>query len=568
MKKLLFFAMILALMVSLVPATAQDEVYFRTWGGWDPPPAWHGNHYQSGCCGVAWWFIWEPLFHYVPGDDSIVMRLAESYELSEDGLVSTAVLQEGSTWHDGTPVTAQDVWDSFAFEKSWNATVWSFLEEIEIVDDMTIKFHWKQPTPIARQLLAGIQIRAPHHIYGEWAQAFWEAGDDDEAKTAIWDEIAEFRPEMPVGTGPVYVDSVTESVMIMKKFEDHPFADNVAFDGVRVERAVSNEATWNLLQAGELDAAHPGSPPDVVEAITADENIEYVVVSDLSEFALYFNPEMYDEALRKALAHAVNRSEMREVSFFYAHDVSTYAHGVLKTMEDLWLGEDWIQENLTPYLLDPEQATTALEELGYTKDGDVWKTPEGEDFTISVGAPAGWSDWVWACENLAQQLSNFGIASECQPRDNAVYWDDQTSNNFDVDIGWFATYWGTGHPYTGYEGMFNPQNSRAQEMGTDITATGEFETPDGEMIDPFDLVVQLGQATEFEDQQAIVRKLAYITNENLFALPYLEKSLGIYRNSARVEGWPEADDPLWTMCGGGIERFYATLMVKGTIAPK
>lgn len=569
MKKLLFAAMALILVLGLAPsAVAQEGVYFRTWGGWDAPPAWHGNHYQSGCCGVAWWFIWEPLFHYVPGDDSIIMRLAKSYELSEDGMVSTVVLQDGSAWNDGTPATAQDVWDSFAFEKSWDASVWAFLDSIEIVDDMTVKFHWKQPTPIARQLLAGIQIRAPHHLYGEWAQALWDAGDDDAALSAVWDQIAEFRPEMPIGTGPFYVDSVTESVFIMKKFEGHPFAANVAFDGVRVERDVSNEATWNLLQAGELDAAHPGSPPDVVDAIAALPDMEYVVVSDLSEFSIYFNPTKYDAALRKAIAQAINRTEMREVSFYYAVDVNDYAHGVLKTMEDLWLGADWIAENLTSYAYDPEAAAAALQALGYTKDGNTWKTPAGEDFAITAGAPSGWSDWVYACENLAQQFSNFGIVSECQPRDNAVYWTDQTSDNFDIDIGWFATYWGTGHPYTGYEGMFNPQAARAQEMGADVTAAGEFAAVDGTMVTPLDLTAQLGQATTFEEQQAIVRDLAYITNENLFALPYLEKSLGIYRNGAKIQGWPAADDPMWTMCGGGIERFYTTLMVTGAITPK
>ncbi|MCZ7544344.1 MAG: hypothetical protein M5R40_12800 [Anaerolineae bacterium] len=131
----------------------------------------------------------------MPGDDSIVMRLAQSYELSDDGLLSTVVLQEGSAGHDFRhPRPPLRTWGPFAFEKSWNALVWQFLDNIEIVDDMTLRFHWKQATPIARQLLAGIQIRAPHHIYGEWAQAFWDAGDDEEAMNAIWEDIQEFRP--------------------------------------------------------------------------------------------------------------------------------------------------------------------------------------------------------------------------------------------------------------------------------------------------------------------------------------------------------------------------------------
>ncbi|GAB4411931.1 MAG: ABC transporter substrate-binding protein [Anaerolineae bacterium] len=565
MKKLLSVALILGLALALVPgADAQEGVYFRTAGGWDAPPAWHGNHYVSGCCGAAWWFIWEPLFHYVPGDDSIVMRLAQSYELSDDGLLSTVVLQEGSTWHDGTPATAQDVWDSFAFEKSWNALVWQFLDDIEIVDDMTLRFHWKQATPIARQLLAGIQIRAPHHIYGEWAQAFWDAGDDEEAKNAIWEDIQEFRPDNPIGTGPFMIETVTESTMLFSKFEAHPFADNVGFDGVRVERHSSNEAMWNMLQAGELDAFHPAAPPDVVEAITSQEGMEYVLVSDLAEFSIYFNPEKYDLATRAALVKAIDRPQMREVSLYYARDASNYATGVLASLEEMWLGADFMAD-LTAYPYDPEAATAELEALGYSKDGDVWKDPDGNDVNIVVGAPSTYSDWVLACENLAQQLTNFGMPAECQPRDVNVYWDDQDALSYDIDIGWFGVAWGTGHPYTSFDRLYTGSQDDGRKLG--LKGVEEFEVR-GEVYNTTELLATLGSATAFEDQQAVVQQLALVTNENLVAMPYLEKQLGIFRSSAAMEGWPAADDPLWTMCGGGIERFYVTLMVTGQLQPR
>ncbi|MCZ7544342.1 MAG: hypothetical protein M5R40_12790 [Anaerolineae bacterium] len=62
---------------------------------------------------------------------------------------------------------------------------------------------------------------------------------------------------------------------------------------------------------------------------------------------------------------------------------------------------------------------------------------------IVVGAPSTYSDWVLACENLAQQLTNFGMPAECQPRDVNVYWDDQDALDYDIDIGWFGVAWGT-----------------------------------------------------------------------------------------------------------------------------
>ncbi len=566
MRKLGFVFALALIAALIVPSVnAQEGAVFRTAGGWDAPPNWHGNHYQSGCCGAAWWWIWEPLFHYVPGSDEIIFRLADSYEESEDGLTSTVTIREGSMWHDGTPATSQDVWDSFAFERSWNATVWNFLEDIELPDERTVVFHWKQPTPIARQLLAGVQIRAPHHIYGEWAQAFWDAGDDEEAKQAIWDEIAEFRPENPIGTGPFMIDTVTENVMILAKFPDHPMADQIAFDYVRIERWSSNEAVWNMLQAGEIDAAHPAMTPDIFEGIQAAQpGIEMATVSDLGAFAIYFNPEMFPLELRQALAHAINRSEMREVSYYYAIDSGPYATGLLPSNEEYWLGEDFMA-TLTPYDYDPDLAASMLEDLGWTKEDSQWMDADGNPVSYTIGAPAAYSDWVLACENLAQQLTNFGIPSECQPRDNSVYWGDQDAHNYQIDIGWMATMWGTGHPYTAYDRFFSENGSWARRLGLD--QVHEFEGPDGEMVDTWELVTQLGQALTFEEQQEIVRQLAYVSNENVFALPFLEKALLITHNTATVTGWPPVDDPLWTMCGGGIERFYVTLMLYEGLAP-
>ena len=127
---------------------------------------------------------------------------------------------------------------------------------------------------------------------------------------------------------------------------------------------------------------------------------------------------------------------------------------------------------------------------------------------------------------------------------------------------------GPGHPYTGYRRLFS-QSEQAADWGRrlGLTEMHEFTGPDGEAVDTWEAVVELGQATAFEEQQAIVKKLAYVANENAFALPYVEKRLGIFRSSAAVSGWPEADDPLWTMCAGGIERFYVTMMVMGQLQP-
>jgi peptide/nickel transport system substrate-binding protein len=91
--------------------------------------------------------------------------------------------------------------------------------------------------------------------------------------------------------------------------------------------------------------------------------------------------------------------------------------------------------------------------------------------------------------------------------------------------------------------------------------------PDGEEVNVHDLIVELGTATEFERQQDLIQTLAYVLNEDVRMWPYLEKQIGIYIDHGTVDGWPEQGDPYWSMCPGGIEKFYTWMMVTGQLVP-
>ncbi len=56
---------------------------------------------SATCCTTRWWRN-AGISDFVPG-------LAESWEVSDDGLVWTFKIREGVTFHDGTPLTAEDV---------------------------------------------------------------------------------------------------------------------------------------------------------------------------------------------------------------------------------------------------------------------------------------------------------------------------------------------------------------------------------------------------------------------------------------------------------------------------
>ena len=86
--------------------------------------------------------IFEGLTRFAP-DGSVVPGLAESWDISEDGLTYTFTLREGVTFHDGTAMTAEDVvftLDRARAEDSTNAQkpLFAGIESVEAVDDTTV----------------------------------------------------------------------------------------------------------------------------------------------------------------------------------------------------------------------------------------------------------------------------------------------------------------------------------------------------------------------------------------------------------------------------------------------
>jgi len=549
----------------VTPTPVPKPAVFRVAGGWTAPPGYHGNRFAPGGVGAAWWWVFEPLFHFLPGPRELFLVLAESYEETEDAL--TVKLRQDAFWHDGTPFTSKDVWSSLYLRYLQGATVWKFLDTIETPDDYTVVFKWKEPALFAKELIASELIAAPYHIYGKWADQVPDAMGDEEAEKKIMEDLATFRPELPIGTGPFKVTTVTASEMILDKFPQHPKAENIHFERVRVTPWSSNEVVWAFLIAGELDAAHPASLKDVADQILAKQpKMSLALPTDWAEFSILFNMRRkpFDELnVRKAIAHAIDRKQLREVTYFFAGPVEDYAHGVLKSFEDKWLSKEFL-DKLTLYDYDPSKSEALLTEIGYKRGPDgIWETPEGVDFTIEVNAPARYSDWVLACENVATQLTDFGIPTECRPIDNPVYWPALTAGEYDIAIGWYATWWRFYHPWAGFERF---------AFGDGAKRTGLYDNPvmplpDGTTINIQDMVVELGTTFELDKQRELVEKLAWAMNENLPAFPFMEKRLMMFHNAARVTGWPPLDSDWWLLGGGGIERFYVVLMLQGMLKP-
>jgi len=594
MKKLnliLVFVLLLAITLTLSSAAVREpEIRLAT--TWPYP--FHGNAFGPGAIGGAWWFAYEPFAYYIPATGEYIPRLATSWKLEGNKLV---INLRKTKWSDGTPFTAKDIECNVAFlHAMWE---WPYeIAGVEVRSDNTVALVLSSTHPfLIHSLLTdgAISTLAPYHVYGKFlaeakevaslGRKIWELReqkktvpedlkkDYEKKASALREKVNNFSPIKEIGRMPVVgtyePTNVTQTEMVLTKNKYHWSAGKIRIPRVVFRRWSSNEFVWASLVAGELDAAHPSIPKDVVDQFNLiNPQLKLKAVSDLSEFALIFNfekPLFNDLNLRKAIAYALNRPKIRDVAIWQAKAVSDYAHGVLKSMESAWLSPDFLK-TLTNYSYNPQKAEAILKEAGYSKGSDgLWRTPDGKvvAFTVSVYGPH--SDWVLAAREITEQLKNFGFKVELKIIPEGMRDTVMRGGDYESAVEFGTAWWGYPHPAMGYTRLYQGETADF----TRFPAKNKFKTPWGDLV-PYDLTDKLQQATSKPTEaKDLVMKLAYITNEYLPIIPFLEKVLPIfYLDGKRVTGWPEPDDPLWSLAPGGIERVYVLLLSEGRLKPK
>lgn len=169
-------------------------------------------------------------------DGRIIKDLAESYEISEDGLTYTFKIKDSATFHDGEPVTADDI--LFTIQKSQDSVIkspkraaWDGVQT-EKVGEKEVRFTLKQPySPFLENTTLGI---LPKHIWGTI-----------DSEQFIF---SRFNIE-PIGSGPYKVKSIkSDSAGVSEYYTLEPFADyslNKPFISEIETRFYSNEEELN-----------------------------------------------------------------------------------------------------------------------------------------------------------------------------------------------------------------------------------------------------------------------------------------------------------------------------------
>ncbi|MCF3936204.1 ABC transporter substrate-binding protein [Acuticoccus sp. M5D2P5] len=340
--------------------------------------------------------MYQGLF-YEGGNGEAIPLLAESFEVSEDGLEYTIKLRDGVVFHNGEAMDAEDVAYSYNYIRdpengSPGAGDFSVIENVEVVDPLTVKFILSAPNASLPMTLG--------NKYGAVVPAGYF--DDPSAKNRMNAES--------VGTGPFkLVEFNPNSNLLLERNEDYweegvPYLDEIDF------AFLPNSASMLVaLRNNRIDLVKLERPQDV-QQVESVEGLEVERWPSLNQKPIDLGAELApldDVRVRQAIALAVDKEEIKNASVGdYGEVITTMPAG----MADAW---GVPTDELSFMSRDVEKAKALLAEAGH---------PDGFDLTLTTINGYDWMDP--AAVTLKEQLAEIGINLNIQRVDLGVWIDN------------------------------------------------------------------------------------------------------------------------------------------------
>ncbi|MBD3665121.1 ABC transporter substrate-binding protein [Sulfitobacter aestuariivivens] len=318
--------------------------------------------------------VFEGLTRFM-ADGSVVPGLAESWEISDDGLTYTFKLRTGVTFHDGTTMDADDVkfsLDRINAEDSANAqkALYAAISEVNVIDPGTVEIKLSEQNGNMLFNLA-------------WGDA-----------VIVAPESIENIKQTPIGTGAFKFDSWTQGDKVELSRYDGYWGDAPALAKATFKFISDPTAAFAAVMAEDVDVFAGFPAPENLPQFEADPRFQVLVGSTEGETILSTNnkqPPFDNVKVRQAVAHAIDRQAIIDGAMFgLGTPIGTHFAPHNPAYVDL-TG----QSNH-----DPEKAKALLAEAGFA---------DGFETTLHLPPP---SYARRGGEIIAAQLAEVGIKAE------------------------------------------------------------------------------------------------------------------------------------------------------------
>ena len=490
--------------------------------------------------------------------------LAESSKQNGDNY--DIKLRSGLKWDDGKPFTAKDVVTTYMVGRLAAYGIWNFIDKVEAVDDLNVRFHYTKPTSLGERLILRNGIK-PDSIYGALAakaQTFYAGGgtNSTDAGKALIKEMNDFRPANPSSIGPYKIDpaSLTAAQFTMVRNTGGLFADKVNFDKIVIFQGETAEVTPLVLN-GDIDYATHGFPLATDKAFQ-DKGYRIIRGPILTGPALYINwekaPELQDKRLRQAIAMAFNREEAGKIFYGTSARAPKYMTGFSDGLVPNWVNSADVSK-LNSYAFDTAKADALMKDAGYAKGADGIYAKGGKALAFELYFPSDFQDWAAAATYASDALNKFGIKITPRGAIRSTQLPDMNNGNFQIGM----NPWGIGnpHPQASLVRPFREFNKDATGGGMKYPLT---QTYSGGTIN-FDTVLD-DAITGYDTakQKDPITKLSLAFNELLPIIPIYERlNNNPVNEKARVTGWKPEGDPIYQQ--GGADNFTIVMIMDATL---
>ena len=343
--------------------------------------------------------------------------LAESWDISDDNLTYTFHLNPNARFHDGSPVTSEDVAYSIQEIALVHVSICarglaSVVETIETPDDHTLVVNLSSPYPDMLNPYDGIGPHCSSVVKKELYE-----GTDIQNNPNNFD---------PIGSGPFkFVEWVRGSHVVLERNDDYhgtrPALDRVVF------RVIGEPVSRSLaFEKGEVDWVPFVVPSSDVARLDAIEgNKVFFHGSPCGSIpGLGFNTRidpLVNVDVRRALTAAINKQKIVNLVYFGGADVGI-GHVPL-TPFSAW----WHNEEAQQIAYDPDAAAEMLDTAGLTADAD------GVRLRITLKHTTGYTEHLKIAELIKDDLSRAGVEVNIVSLDNAA-WHEHVFKNWDFEV--------------------------------------------------------------------------------------------------------------------------------------
>lgn len=353
--------------------------------------------------------ISDPLLRYDNATESFVPVLAESWDISEDGLAYTFHLRDGVLFHNGVKLTATAVMESMERIRDEanplpGAGLLSPVGTIEVADPLTIRLNLKTVFPDFLSNLDRVWILEP--------SSFTDQGEGD----------------FVVGCGPFQVipsEYKVDESMALEKFPDY-WAGEPYLDRIEI-RLIPDMATQLIeLEQGTIDVVQYAAGKDLprLEAL----GIQPIIFGRVNWANVVINLEtVTDVRLRKAICYAVDQEALIDGAY----------GGLGEPMYRMGYPGTWLENKDVGFEYNPEESNWILDEAGWLDtNGNGIREINGKDIDLYFPT-RNQAEWVSATQMIQQMLREVGIGTHITMAERMPFYDQVRTG--DYDIAWWLS---------------------------------------------------------------------------------------------------------------------------------